>query len=114
MSKLSPEAAREKYLYNKKYQESYWERRAAKSSSKASKGKVAVNITIGEELLPDIDEVDVSISRQGKTDERYIKQLEQANKTLNSENRRLIKLLTKYQELIRLGIQQLAYENEIF
>ena len=34
-TKLSPEAARAKYQYNKKYQQAYWERRAAKAKEQA-------------------------------------------------------------------------------
>lgn len=105
--KLSPEAAREKYLYNKKYQDEYWERKAAKRKS----GKVEVTVSITEELLPELEDVTVTVSRNGHSDERYIKALETANKTLNSENRRLIRLLTKYQDIIRIGLRQLKYEN---
>lgn len=106
--KLSPEAAHEKYLYNKKYQDGYWERKAAKR-----KDKVEVTVSISEALLPDLEDEDVTVTRKG-SDERYIKALETANKTPNSENRRLIKLLTKYQEIIRIGIKQIEYENEIY
>ena len=103
--KLSPEAAHEKYLYNKKYMDGYWERRASRRASTGNKA---------EELLPDIERVEVTVCRNGHTDERYIKELERANKTLNSENRRLTKLLTRYQEIIRIGIRQLDYEKEIY
>lgn len=109
MSKrLSPEAAHEKYLYNKKYQDGYWERKAAKR-----KGKVVVTVSITEELLPNLETVTVTVQRNGHTDERYIKALEQANRTLNSENRRLIRLLQKYQEIIKIGLNQLEYENNL-
>lgn len=106
--KLSPEAAHEKYLYSKKYQDAYWERKAAK---KKQGGKVEVTVSITEELLPELEEVTVTVSRNGHSDERYIKALETANKTLNSENRRLIRLLTRYQEIIRIGLRQLENEN---
>ena len=109
MSKrLSPEAAHEKYLYNKKYQDGYWERKAAKR-----KGKVEVTVSITEALLPNLETVTVTVQRNGHTDERYIKALEQANRTLNSENRRLIRLLQKYQEIIKIGLNQLEYENNL-
>lgn len=109
MSKrLSPEAAHEKYLYNKKYQDGYWERKAAKR-----KGKVEVTVSITEELLPNLETATVTVQRNGHTDERYIKALEQANRTLNSENRRLIRLLQKYQEIIKIGLNQLEYENNL-
>ena len=109
MSKrLSHEAAHEKYLYNKKYQDGYWERKAAKR-----KGKVEVTVSITEALLPNLETVTVTVQRNGHTDERYIKALEQANRTLNSENRRLIRLLQKYQEIIKIGLNQLEYENNL-
>nr|DAZ26210.1 MAG TPA: hypothetical protein [Caudoviricetes sp.] len=110
--KLSPKAAHEKYLYNKKYMDGYWERRASRRASTGN--KVSVEVSIAEELLPDIGRVEVTVCRNGHTDERYIKELERANKTLNSENRRLTKLLTRYQEIIRIGIRQLDYEKEIY
>lgn len=82
MTQLSREAARAKYLYNKKYQDRYWEKKAADTAR-------------SEEV-----EETVSVSRMGKTDERYIADLEQSNKTLNRENRRLVRLLHSYQALI--------------
>ena len=106
--RLSPEAAHEKYLYNKKYQDGYWERKAAKR-----KGKVEVTVSITEELLPELETATVTVQRNGRSDERYIKALEQANRTLNSENRRLIRLLQKYQEIIKIGLNQLEYENNL-
>lgn len=109
MSKrLSPKAAHEKYLYNKRYQDEYWERKAAKR-----KGKVEVTVSITEELLPELETETVTVQRNGHSDERYIKALEQANRTLNSENRRLIRLLQKYQDIIRIGLNQLEYENNL-
>ena len=106
--RLSPEAAHEKYLYNKKYQDGYWERKAAKRN-----GNVEVKVSISEDLLPELETVTVTVSRNGHSDERYIKALEQANRTLNSENRRLIRLLQKYQDIIRIGLNQLEYENNL-
>lgn len=113
---LSAAARHEKYLYDKKYQERYWERRAAKRQ-KTSKltvrekstdtlthqRKISVEINIDDELKPEIGEVEVSVRRTGQTPERYTQELERANRTLASENRRLIKLLTQYQEIIRIG-----------
>lgn len=85
MTQLSREAARAKYLYNKKYQDRYWEKKAAEKRPTARSEEV---------------EETVSVSRMGKTDERYIADLEQSNKTLNRENRRLVRLLHSYQALI--------------
>lgn len=85
MGKLSPEAARAKYEYNKKYQQRYWEKKAAEKQAGS------------QSQQPDNT---VSVSRTGKTDERYIYDLEQSNKTLNRENRRLVRLLHNYQTMI--------------
>ncbi len=82
MSKLSPEAARARYLYNKKYVNRYWERKAAEQTAAESPSE-----------LP-------SVVRNGKSDERYIKALETSNKTLNRENRRLVRLVNQYQTII--------------
>ena len=68
-TKLSPEAARAKYEYNKKSQQQ-------------------------------IQTEPVSVSRNGMDDQRYITALEASNKTLNSENRRLVRLLHNYQKII--------------
>lgn len=85
MTQLSREAARAKYLYNRKYQDRYWEKKAAaKRTATRSEG---------------VDGT-VSVSRMGKTDERYIADLEQSNKVLNRENRRLVRLLHGYQTMI--------------
>lgn len=86
MGKLSPEAARAKYEYNKKYQKRYWEKKAAKQAG-------------SHPLEPSEDEA-VSVSRTGRTDARYITALETSNKVLNSEIRRLVNLLQDYQKMI--------------
>lgn len=83
MGKLSPEAARAKYEYNKKYQQRYWEKKAAEKQSPSQ-----------------LSDGPVSVSRSGMNDERYISALEKSNKTLNNENRRLVKLLHNYQTMI--------------
>lgn len=112
MSRLSPEAAHERYLYNKKYQTKYWERRASKNVS--SKSKVSVEVEIPDKLISEIDEVEVSVKRSGRSQERYIKDLERSNRTLNAENRRLVKELSRYQEIIRIGLKQINHEEQIF
>ena len=76
-TKLSPEAARAKYEYNKKYQQRYWEKKAA-SKRAAAQQQI----------------------RNGRADQRYSPALEASNKTLNSENRRLVRLLHNYQKII--------------
>lgn len=83
MSTLSPEAARLKYEYNKCR---YWEKKAASKTT----------------TLPQVEaDETTTISRLDcKGDEEYIKALEAANKTMRSENRRLIKLLHNYQTMI--------------
>lgn len=54
----------------------------------------------------------VSVRRRGKSDESYIKALERSNGTLNSENRRLAKLLMHYQEIISIGLKSAGYGKE--
>lgn len=84
-TKLSPEATRAKYEYNKKYQQRYWEKKAASKRAAAQQ---------------QIQTEPVSVSRNGMDDQRYITALEASNKTLNSENRRLVRLLHNYQKII--------------
>lgn len=85
MTRLNKEAARKRYLCNKKYEDRYWEKKAAERRAATRPVEAAES---------------VSVSRLGKTDERYIADLEQSNKTLNRENRRLVKLLHGYQTMI--------------
>lgn len=84
MGKLSPEAARLKYEYNRKYQERYWEKKAAQQQNSPKQEQDNA----------------VSVSRKDMNDNQYIMALEKSNKVLNSENRRLIRLLHKYQVII--------------
>lgn len=93
-TKLSPEAARAKYQYNKKYQQAYWERRAAKEKAIAEQEATKLEDAAAATLDT------VSVPRRGMTDQRYIAALETSNKTLNSENRRLVRLVTRYQQII--------------
>lgn len=113
MSKLSPEAQRAKYQYNKKYVDAYWERRARRTettekrewgrSVKKTVERSTVEVRIS---FPDIEPRETpSVSRNGRTDESYIQALERANKTLNSENKRLVRLLRKYQGIIEAGVR---------
>lgn len=134
-SQLSPAASRAKYLYNKKYQDAYWERRAQRESQgessepaeKRTRKKNACNEeTTLEEicrlrafkagLTDDLGEpMRCCINREeyiGK-DEKYIKALENSNKVLNSENRRLVKLLMKYQEIIGIGVNSIYHEQKM-
>ena len=74
-----------KYEYNKKYQQRYWEKKAASKRAAAQQ---------------QIQTEPVSVSRNGMDDQRYITALEASNKTLNSENRRLVRLLHNYQKII--------------
>lgn len=108
MSKLSPEAQRAKYQYNKKYVDAYWERRAKRTETteERTSGR-SVRKTV--EVRVSFPEIDVpnrpSVSRGNKSDEQYIKALEASNKTLNGENRRLVRLLRKYQGIIEAGVR---------
>lgn len=95
-TKLSPEAARAKYQYNKKYQQAYWERRAAREKAQAEASAQATQLEDAAAATLDT----VSVPRRGMTDQRYIAALETSNKTLNSENRRLVRLVTRYQQII--------------
>ena len=112
MSKLSPEAQKAKYQYNKKYVDSYWERRAKRTemTEERNSGR-SVRKTVERssvEVRISFPEIDVpsrsSVSRGNKSDEQYIKALETSNKVLNGENRRLARLLRKYQEIIEAGV----------
>ncbi len=68
--RLSPEAARAKYLYNKKYQDSYWERRAKREGENATERKAGASaaVELTRESFPDT--------------EAYIKALEGQNAAL--------------------------------
>lgn len=133
-SQLSPSASRTKYLYNKKYQDAYWERRAQRESQgevseptvKRTRKKADDEETTLEEIcrlrafkvgLTDSlgESMRCCINREeyvGK-DEKYIEALECSNKTLNSENRRLLNLLTAYQRIIKIGIDSIYSEAKI-
>lgn len=113
MSKLSPEAQGAKYQYNKKYVDAYWERRAKRTETteERTSGR-SVRKTVERssvEVRVSFPEIDVpnrpSVSRGNKSDEQYIKALETSNKTLNGENRRLVRLLRKYQGIIEAGVR---------
>lgn len=108
--KLSKEAAKAKYQYNKKYQEAYWERRAQRENGQTvvekSKKKTVTIHTNAKDFLPDLDTMvtETTVKRERLSDAQYIKALEAANRTMRSENRRLIRLLRNYQDIIRLGL----------
>lgn len=126
----SKEANRAKYQYNKKYIDRYWERRAqsqnetvTEESVKTSKTvrrkttKTTKTVTVKETelidwLLPETHVTEVTVSRNGQSDEQYIKALETANKTINTENARLQKLLTKYQDIVRTGLKAIMFDFE--
>lgn len=117
---LSPEARKARYQYNKKYQDAYWERRSQKtdtettetatdSSTKTVKRtrtkkteNVVKEVKIGFPVIPEPSYP--VVCRDTMTDAQYIDALERSNKTMAGENRRLVRLLTTYQEIIRQGI----------
>ena len=121
---LSKEAQKIKTEYNKKYMERYWERKAEKRKNEtkaaAEKSKTVTTkrttktvstVTVKETelfewLFPEPHVTEVTVSRNGQSDAQYIKALETANKTINTENARLQKLLIKYQDIVRTGIIQ--------
>lgn len=114
----SKEANKLKYQYNKKYVEAYWERKAQRLNGqtvteKSRKRSVELSTT-DKEFFPELAKMDVEISvkREGRSDAAYIKGLEDANKMYRSENKRLIKLLQKYQEVIKLGVTALKQKEE--
>lgn len=121
---MSTAAARAKYLYNKKYQDAYWERRAKREglsgdetdkrkSSKKVADEVQLLQTLKSVLLGDLGEpTKCCIKRDGYIgkDEKYIKALENSNRIMGSENRRLINLLTQYQKIIGIGVDKIYHE----
>lgn len=115
---LSEEAKRLKAQYNKKYVEACWNRKAQQQAGKTvtrkTTRKTVRETTIScfdDDLLPEMADVEITVCRNGKSDERYIKALELANKRLNGENNRLIRLMIKYKNLIR-QITELYYGEE--
>ena len=113
----SKEANRLKYQYNKKYVEAYWERKAQQQNGETStkKSRKTVRQTtiscFDDDLKPEMADIEITVCRNGKSDERYIKALELANKRLNGENNRLIRLMIKYKNLFR-QMTELYYGEE--
>lgn len=121
---MSTAAARAKYLYNKKYQDAYWERRAKREglsddetdnpkSSKKVVDEVQLLQTLKSVLLGDLGEpTKCCINRDGYIgkDEKYIKALENSNRIMGSENRRLINLLMHYQKIVGIGVDKIYHE----
>lgn len=110
---LSKEANRAKYQYIKSrgYMERYWEKKARQTNGETvtTTTHKTTKVSVSEELLPDVEEIDVSVNHKDyPTDEKYIKALENANKSYQKENRRLVKLVVKYQEVIRLGLKAIG------
>ena len=112
----SKEANKAKYQYNKKYVERYWEKRAqSENGTVTTESEKTVTVKETELfgwLLPDLTVTEVTVSRNGQGDKQYIKALETANKTINSENARLLRLLRKYQDIIRAGLKQIMFDIE--
>lgn len=127
---LSKEAQKIKTEYNKKYMERYWERKAEKRKNEtkaaAEKSKTVTTkrttktvstVTVKETELfewffPEPHVTEVTVSRNGQSDAQYIKALETANKTINTENARLQKLLIKYQDIVRTGLKAIMFDIE--
>lgn len=110
---LSKEANRAKYQYAKSrgYMERYWEKKARllNDQTVTPAAHKTAKVSVQDELLPDVEEIDVSVCRKDyPADEKYIKALENANKSYQKENRRLVKLVVKYQEVIRLGLKAIG------
>lgn len=146
---MSTAASKAKYQYNKKYQETYWERRARREgfvdddeqqhdtpksevkveNPKRKKAEVKTDIKakktiealehierLKEDLTSPIEEVKKCCINRfdyiGK-DEMYIKALEDSNRVMNSENKRLINLLMKYQYIIKIGLDGICQNIKI-
>lgn len=119
--KLSPEARRAKYLYNKKYMDAYWERRARKTETETietSRSGIKQDRTTKKtiEFIVSMPELEIPpraiVCRGNKSDEQYIKALETSNRTLSGENRRLCRLLNEYQRIIEVGVKNIMF-NEL-
>lgn len=101
--------------------ERYWERKAEKRKNEtkaaAEKTKTVSTVTVKETelfewLFPEPHVTEVTVSRNGQSDAQYIKALETANKTINTENARLQKLLIKYQDIVRTGLKAIMFDIE--
>lgn len=103
---------------NKKYVEAYWERRAQLIHGQietVNRHEKSVTLsTDDKDFFPELAKMDVdtSVKREGRSDAKYIKALEDANRMYRSENKRLIRLLTKYQEVIKLGLTALKHKED--
>ena len=121
---LSKEANKLRYQYNKKYQDRYWEKKARQKAEAEAEAHEEViescherTVTLStndKEFFPELAKMDVetSVKREGRSDAKYIKALEDANRMYRSENKRLIRLLTKYQEVIKLGLTALKRKED--
>lgn len=83
-------------------------------SKEANKAKSVTLSTTDKDFFPELVKMDVetSVKREGRSDAKYIKALEDANRMYRSENKRLIRLLTKYQEVIKLGLTVLKHKED--
>ena len=101
----SKEANKLKYQYNKKYVEAYWERKAKKANGEVtmetSKKKINETSIQCDDSEIDVEDRPVTVPRQNKTLERYVKCLETANRTLSSENARLVRKVMEYQNMFK-------------
>lgn len=132
---MSRAANKAKYQYQKAkgYQEQYWERRAEREGIKPieakggqsslrtkSSEKISERITKLRILKADLTDdlgnlIECCINRsdyEGR-DESYIKAIENSNKSMRAENRRLTRLLREYQAIIKIGINEVIH-NEVF
>lgn len=115
----SKEANKLKYQYNKKYVQAYWERKAKQVADQSEAGdeqerlEKRVTTTVVEFFKTEQETKNyrIPISRpDDMSDDKWIKYLEDCCKCLNSENKRLIKLLGKYQQVISIGLKDLSYQ----
>lgn len=78
---LTPEARKLKQTKQKEYNNRYWNKKASETQQVKADGNV-------------------SVTRGKMTDEAYIKALENSNKTLGSENRRLVSEIIKIKSFL--------------
>lgn len=109
MGNLTKEASRLKYQYNKKYMDAYWNRKAEKLKEEKRKEEEDDREEIRTAIQKAMEtEERVSVSRNGMSDQQYIAALENSNKCLSKENRRLVNLLTKQNSKLK---KLQAYES---
>lgn len=89
-----------------------WERKANALKPETQQAQVLDIIISQDGDVQKDDEMNTPPSRNGMSDTKYINFLIMSNNTLRSENRRLQRLLTRYQEIINIGVNQYVRNHE--